>query len=317
MATKKINKEIPGLKILFTESWTLFKQSIGQLFVLNIISFLAIFIIFFGAGIFSFLRVLNWVNTTFNGNVGNRMDEVIPRAMMELPDVWILILVMVLFLVVAQTVIGVGTVLVMKNKEEEEGKSIFMIIKESLRYVVPMFLLGLVSFLLIMGGMFFFVVPGFIIAVLVSFGMFEVVIAKKGVKEAIIGSVRMITQNFSTLLARYVVFFIIYLAIVVIIPMLLRSGSNESNSGLQFLFSIINIFVGILGNIFVYVLYRRAKEITDETKPVSLRWIILPSVLGYIILALIVNVVLTEVPKIMNSPDATKLMKETLIEKSR
>jgi hypothetical protein len=140
------------------------------------------------------------------------------------------------------------------------------------------------------GGLGLLIIPGIAIAILTSFTMYEIVFTQSRGMTAIRNSVTIIQQNFGELFGRVAIIFLISIGIN-IITSILRStmGDSEAAAGLSGLISLVISPIFTLFTLaYYYQVYTEARSMTDFTKPASILWMWICSILGWIIGILIV-----------------------------
>lgn len=304
MATKVSQQKIPSFQGLLSESWVLFKASLGKIFVVSLLWIGVTVLVFIAAVVYSVLRFVSWQNQVYGGNLGNSPADFIPRLLSQAPDIVIVAVVAFLSLIAIQMLSAISAILVLKYKDEGVERSVFAIAKESLRDIGPVFISGIVIFILSLGGFFLLVIPGVIITFMLGFVQYEIVVARKGVKEALTGSLQIISQNLGEILSKSLLYFIAYVVIFVIVPAGIRTYSKEAGIIVELIVGICNLFTGLFGSIYGFLLYKYAREATDDRKQSSLNWVIVTAVLGYLLVLFIVNLVITNLPKSNKVKDA-------------
>jgi len=137
-----------------------------------------------------------------------------------------------------------------------------------------------------MGGMFFLFIPGIFIVIYLSMAAFELIIGNKKVIPAMVGSYQIILQHFGSIFLRYLALFLPYFLVFGILPEIL----SESDSVAASIFNLVLIIAGNLFSIFTVAytveLYKEASNKTDYSKTVSLVWMWIVAILGWIIISL-------------------------------
>jgi len=300
----------PSVQTLFVSAWDVFIKSIFNMFILGIIrssAMLAVVIVFimmlvgigFGFGTFSSIASFNFEFLTN-------------------PFLYLSFLVTFLFTSLAMTVIvrsvfaalvlliGIHTQRVVGTAEVEE-LSISEVLKDGIRSVVPLVLTSwLISFFVI-GGMMFFMIPGIIISFLCMFALLEVVFEKKWPLAAVKGSYQVVSTHFGEIFVRMLAFIFIYIALVMVVPNLI----SQVDEGLgAFISLILNTVFGWYGIVFSITLYKQAQVRTDFSKRVSMAWVWIMAVLGWLMfvpltLGALALIKTTDIPKLLEEEFAT------------
>lgn len=274
-------KDFTPIPALFSEAWILFKKSVVSLFFLTLFTFAIYFLLFIagavamvvvagGAGIFKLL----------SGDTSAVASLLTPTVLLT---AGILLLVFFLASFVIGLAVNAATILFVSG----QGGSFGSTVKKGFGLVGALFIVSLLTGLLTWGSFFVFLIPGFIVAFFFSFVAYEVILAGKRGTEALRGSVQIIGQNFIDVVVRALTYFFMYICIAFILPNLLRRIDPSVQplvSGLSF---FVNMFLGWYGVAFSVALYNQAKAHTDTTKKTSLAWIVVLSIVGWILAVLL------------------------------
>jgi hypothetical protein len=190
------------------------------------------------------------------------------------------------------TVIGsvFNSAMLLAVGESTEYPTVGSKISRGFQLFLPMFLSSLIVVFLVYGGLGLLIIPGIAIAILTSFTMYEIVFTQSRGMTAIRNSVTIIQQNFGELFGRVAIIFLISIGIN-IITSILRStmGDSEAAAGLSGLISLVISPIFTLFTLaYYYQVYTEARSMTDFTKPASILWMWICSILGWIIGILIV-----------------------------
>jgi hypothetical protein len=171
-------------------------------------------------------------------------------------------------------------------RKYEEEVTVGNCIRKSFRYIMPLFLVNLLIGFLNLGAFFVFIIPVFFFSFFFMFVGYEVILADKKWLEAVRGSVRIVGQHFGEILVRWILYILIYIVLFVFIPNVIRKIEPQTYIFLMIIYMFTNTLFSWFGIAFSVILYKQAKEATDENKPVSLAWVWIISILGWIILGL-------------------------------
>ncbi|MBI2600646.1 hypothetical protein HYW42_01720 [Candidatus Daviesbacteria bacterium] len=262
-----MDKSLPAIQTLFKDSWKLFAKKLLNLFIVNIIGlagfvFLAIvaavILLISGVGIGVFSSAFqsgNFNPATFSG-------------MIPLFSI-ILILLLIGFTVMTIFVV-IGSILILDYPDNAKV-SFREIFKTSLKFMLPLILIGLLSSLIVLGGVFLFIIPGIVIGFLFSFYYFELILGGKKGLDSIRSSVSLIKSNFWPLALR---FFIIWVISILIISVL------NDFPVLQF---IANILFGWFSLCYIFTAYKQTKA-TAPNQQAKLLIPVLVSLAGWILI---------------------------------
>lgn len=269
------NPELSSIQKLVQDSWELFqKTAIVYCKLLG----LAIAFLFLG-GLIGVLIILPLSFTAFSAPHFNNISQLAP-----FPSILLIILLVwsILYLI---TLIIIGLIFPIVSIYVFDGRnisSIFDLIKQSKRYLLPYFLTSLLSVFLIFGGIFVFVIPGIIIAIFFAFVGYEVVLEDKTGRTALKSSYYLVKSNFWEVILRAAVLQIGLVLISTILTQL--AGANWLLNLVKFLFSIFSVWYA---RAYFYLLYKQLRARTTKTSPLSLVWIWIVSGIGWVLILII------------------------------
>lgn len=172
---------------------------------------------------------------------------------------------------------------------------------KSLGVIFPLFVMGLLEAYIIMGGFFLFVIPAFIFAFFLVFLHYEVVLGKEHYMGAMKESIRLVRSNTSDVFIRLLVLFginmgilMLYYMIVIPVSIVFGVGSAMTDNNMSMVFVplqiLFNFFTGVIqavwgwfNLIFLYTLYRQAKDAEKPSAAVSTMWFWVVSSIGWIV----------------------------------
>ena len=144
------------------------------------------------------------------------------------------------------------------------------------------FLTVLLSGLLVFGGLGLLIIPGILIAFFFAFVAFEIVVESQSGWNALKRSYFMVKNNFWEILGRLLFLEAIALIIAFLFSSLARNGINLF--GIQLLFSF---FASWYAKSYVFLLYKEVRAQTAFPSTISLRWIPVVSVIGWVVIILL------------------------------
>lgn len=173
-------------------------------------------------------------------------------------------------------------------------------LNEAKKYVVPLFLTGLMQGLLIFGGYFLLFVPAFIFAIWFSFVSYIVIVEGKSGLAALHTSREYVRGRFWGIFWRMIA---IYIPEMVVMFVLSGIFNESENNGLYFFFQIVR---GVLAPFYMMYMFRLYENVRDTAGKVTLP---VPSknkivyfaspILGYIVLAAAIIGLISIAPKLM------------------
>lgn len=295
--TKKVIKKekkaplttLPSLSVLFKDTWELFKKSIplyGKLLgiIIGVIVFggLGLFLLglplgisLIGAGNFTFFQPSAW--------------QVV---LMILFGLWALLFFMAMVML---SLFGpIANILIIANP----ASGIKEILRSAKSYIIVYFAVSLLSFFLVLGGFFVFLIPGLLISFFLAFIQYEIVLGNKKPLGALKGSYHLIKYNFWSVLGR---FLLLHLGIILLSYILNEIIGDEGLlTVVTFLF---NIAASWFASVYYVVLYRQVKAKTTTEPTSSLVWMWLLASVGWVLLAIGISTLWQYLPMLWDSLD--------------
>lgn len=276
-----VKSELPSISTLFQDAWVLFKKSWTSMLGMGFYSLFGVLIALFISGIIIFQ---SGINIQFFQSLSKNDFSVLSN-----PSIFVGlglgILVYFILAMILQYSYYAGTTLILDyNNKNADKLSISTAIKMSFKFILPFFVISIISGLIAIGGLMFLFIPAIIFGLLFSFSIYELVIEKKTILESLKGSYRIVSSNFGAVIIRMLAIYVVYFIITFFIPDLLRS-IGESAGLLNFIYAItVNIAMGWYLPIYIYCLYDQAKKATDQSKKVNITWVFVLTILGWLLL---------------------------------
>ncbi len=278
MATNTSNS-LPPLKVLFTDSWTMFKGSLLHVFLLNLIGFgiyaglfLIALIIAIPLGIMSVLAVVQ--PNSFN-----------PLAIFSFGTLGVLIFFLIIVCIVVGLALQAATILIVANykivSNYKKDLPLGHTLKRGFHLVLPLIGATFLTSLITLGGFFLFVIPGIILSVLLSFTTYEIVISENSVLGAMRRSIAIVKSNFWGILGRMILWALIVI-VVVNIPNFFNAMGKNYNASVGLIQFVLQILVSWFGISYTVTLYKQAKDSAQEGNS-RLMYPIILSVVGWIV----------------------------------
>ncbi len=246
--------KLPPISQLFRESWQVFTQSARSLFFISILVFLLYFLFTVIAGALFFL---------LGGNP------------------FVLIITIILASVSLLYYVVVST-LVVNNPGKIALKEV---LKKALNFIIPLFLVNLISSVLIFGAFFVLFLPGLLVSFFLNFAYFEVIFHNKKLLGAIKSSVTIISTNFWSILPRFIIMLLLNIPLSVVQNILLRNV----DAGWQIIVNIITLLISIpLGwymLTYQITLYKHAREGLENKPEKNILWMWIVSIIGWLMFA--------------------------------
>lgn len=291
-ASKTSDKSLPSIRQLLEESWQLLTKKVLKILLISVYTLIGIVSTYLVAALLGVVAFFTLVGGT--GNIQNAAAALIGN-----PAMWAAGGLLFVALIVAVSIISLmaqaGFVLALSEKDETASS--FSLFKKGWLYVVPLFIVGLIEFVIIFGSIFLFIIPAIIISIFLAFTLYTVVLENKKGMDAIKMSVGMVQQQFGAIVGRFVLYFLLVIAVMIVLAAL-SSISEEVAALAELVRFIVNFFVNWFGLVFTFQVYKHARAAYDESKPVTITWMWIVSAIGWIIAGLIITIAVQALGKI-------------------
>lgn len=270
---------LPSIGVLFTDSWQAFIHSILSLFILNVVGI----VIYLGVTVLAVLLfILSGAGSFLLKNGLQGLTDNLPNILSSflVPVLAISVVFGVIYIIISVVFLQISSVLIVNSQGKISVGSAF---KKSFGLIIPLFLVGMLTFILSFGALFVLILPVLLFVFLLSFTQFEVVLNNQKWIRALKRSVAIVSKNFGGILIRWLLIMLIYVAIVVIIPNLLRQIGPETQVVVGIFSFIVNLLLGWYMLAYQVTLYKQAKATVgnEETKSIVWMWVI--AVIGWLI----------------------------------
>lgn len=263
--------ELPTLSQLFTDSWDRLKLVGWRLVGLYLLMTVVVSVIFLvglfgggaallGAGGFS-----NMQTTLMN-----------PGTWLNFGALFLVLIILVSFLANAFT-----AAIILAVDEGAKRTPFGALLKQGFQLVIPLFVVGLATQFLVLGGLFLFVIPGIIMGILLSFAMYEVILGNARGMTALKNSVSVVKQNFWGILGRWAALIGVQMLVMIVFSAL--AEANEGTSAvIDLLSSIVSMFFSLYSLVYGVLLYRAARAHTNLAEG-KMTWMWPVAILGWVI----------------------------------
>lgn len=269
-------KNLPEISVLFSTSWNLLKRHWIHFLVLVLISGLGfglLYGILIGSGVVLFRDLIT------SADKWGALLMILSQ-----PATYVTGGVLFLLLILGSIIIGsfaqVGMVLIIH--EDMASVSYGELFKRSIGFIIPLAVVSILSGLLVFGGMWLFVIPGIVIAILLSFSSYEVIIEGKRGVDALSRSMYIVSKHFWDIVGRAIVLWLVIVVISVILEGLVRQ-----NAIFSLLSTIFNVGSSWFSVAYFLTLYKEAQKSVDVKGRASLTWVVLVAVIGWILFFLV------------------------------
>jgi hypothetical protein len=280
-----LETSLPTVRELFLRSWQSLKHNFVRLFLLGAISLGAMVVWFMGAAaivLFSLGGSVSALGDIANFDWNSYFLSLDPGQFV-IPV--ILFAVLTILFAVFSAAVSYGQILLLGDDGQ---KGLWTHIRQGFRFIIPVLVVEFLVGMIIAGNFFLFVVPGIVAGVLLSLTSFEVMLNNKRGTTALKGSATIINQHFGYLLVK--VLAIIGIQIVFQLGVYLLQQGGESLEMVLGLYNIIGgLFINWFSLIYAIELYKEVRNKTDWNKQISITWMGITSLLGWVLsLALMV-----------------------------
>lgn len=172
-----------------------------------------------------------------------------------------------------------GAAMIKIVSDTDSSKGVGEYLKEGFGLTWPVFLVTVVTGLLALGGLGLLIIPGIAISILLSFSVYEVVVHRVGIGEALRNSATIVSHNFGAIALRWVVAFGISLVISFVLSYLTRYSS-----ALSLLSTVVQVLLTWFFLAYWYLVYKEARAHTDLKNNVSIAWMYIVAALGWVII---------------------------------
>lgn len=266
--------KLPSIKSLFQDSWELFKKTFVtylKIVGVGILLFVACAVV---AGLCAVPLVIS---------SGGSMDALFTHtSILEIIEmvvfvIWILAAFAVL--TVYSLSVPIAYMFVLDDPNKESLKKLF---DRSKPFIVPYLLAGLLVFLIIIGGFTLLVVPGIVFAIFFSFVVNVVVLEKLRGKAALQRSYQLVKTHFWGVLLRMIVLEAAFYVISYILQQIAKEVS---------LFRVVSSAFSFtsdwFGAVYSFLLYKQLCKSKPSDSPISIRWIWIPAIVGFVLFLLL------------------------------
>lgn len=277
-ATTSMAKTFAPIDQLMKDSWERVKRTWKQM-VLLYLALVVFFAVVFGGTVTFFIAS----GVAFSGSP-EKLASVVAGGM-------IAALLLGILSVAVSTVFQAALLLAVS--ESKAYPTLGSKIKRGFQLFLPLFATSLITLFLVMGGMGLLIIPGIAIAILVSYTIYEIVLADTRMMTAIRNSVTIIQQNFGEVFVRVIIIFLISLGISIVLNLLqVGLGDNEASKSLVGLLNlVISPVFAFFSLAYYYQVYKEARDMTDFSRPASIVWMWIVSILGWMVgVALIIAI---------------------------
>lgn len=301
ISSPSLQKQLPPVKQLIVESWELLTKKALKLMFLGLLS-IAIYFGMFMLGMIAIVGVGAMNFSSFSDS--DAVLEILSNPSVIGTAVSVFI-VWIVGMIVVGTALQAGMLMLLKDPKEET--SVIAYFKQGFSFIVPLLVVSAITFFIVFGSFFVFIIPAFIIGIFLMFTMYTVVLDNKKGMEAIKMSIGVVSQHFGAVMGRVILLWLLSFAV----QMLIGALPNEEPSAAIFymLISFVASFViGWFGITYAYRLYEHAKAAYDEKKPTSMTWMWVVSVLGWVIGAMIISGIISAI----GSEDLQKTIQDSI-----
>lgn len=306
-AVQASTTSLPPFDELFRESWTTFKQSFLNLFVLTAITFaisIVLFlimgiIIFVAAGTTGLFAALSHGDTTALAATGVSMGL-------------LFFLTFVVFCILFTIIIyAQAASMIMLVSDSANKPQIVPTIKNSFKFILPLVCVSIIQSLVVLGGLGLLIIPGLIFAILFVFSHYEVVLNGQSTLQSLRRSMYVVKSHFLDILIRLIVYVFLYFVLFFIVPRAFGTISPKF-VGLAYVYSFIgSTLFGWFAIAYFVTIYKQATALTEKDKVSHIRWIGVLSFIGWIFFFIFSSIIITAFGSLMKNREFQKAVQKS------
>lgn len=273
---------LPPVKELFREAWVVFKASFLRL-VLYYLMLFGLFLVIVAAATLLIL-IIYFLTSLLSGLLG-QSGGVLPVEVLKWVSVSAAAVLFVVILIFAVSALPIGSILILNDYQQKP--SLREILRRSLKLVIPLSLTGFLAGLVIFGGYFVFIIPGILFQIFFAFVSYEVVLGNRRGSAALRRSYYLVKNNFWPILGRTVLFWLLSFVLSMLLSALSPRDRTLQSPLLSLISGLISIALGMYQMVYVLTLYKQVRSISSPEEELSIRWITIVSVIGWVVALLI------------------------------
>lgn len=276
VGSDQVSSGFPAFVDLIKESISLIKEKFIKIIVFHVIILAVMVALIFGAvalGVGSMLPFGLVGAVQSNPDAISAFVDNLPILGLWLSGYFLLLIaVSILFTAIytAATILLLGTDL-----------SIRELLRGGVRKSGPLVLFMIIQFLLTVGGLGLFVIPGFVISALLGFGAYELVLENKSVMESVRSSVSMFVHNFWQIVLKILALVVVCLVLAAVASSVFSLFGENLGETLDTIFSYL---LNLVSMAYVYKLYTYTKANSADAPAVPLKYLVGVSAVGWLVL---------------------------------
>jgi hypothetical protein len=286
--------EFPPVGDLIKQTWEVTKDKWKAF--LKVMAVVAGIEILLAVVLFGVLFALGAVNTAAEGT---------PFGIVSSP---LMIVALIVWAIPAIAVGTVGSIAMYRLAIEEKLSEmpVLDLLRDSMRYVVPIIVVGLITALLVTGGFFALIIPGIIFSILFAFAPLEVLFEGKSPVTALKTSASMVRQHFGAIFVRWLAFVGVMLLSAIVMGIIEGIFGQESviNGLVQLVY---NFVVTVFSTIYFTLLYKQVRGESEAEASYSLTWVIIVSVVGWVLGLFIISSAISGLANYFNQYSETEM----------
>jgi len=268
---KKAASDLQPIGDLFSDSWALYKKT-----VLSYLKVLGVGLLLIFTGTLILVLLLLPLFITSGGSVDHLLAHATWFQYFLIFLVFFSFVLYLLILIAYLLMMPIMYLLILTNTKKESIKSL---INRSKPYIIPYFMTNLLLSFFVVGGFAVFVIPGLILSLFFIFTLTIIVLENKTGRAALLRSYQLVKAYFWQILLRV----IIIEAGVIIVSNILNNIAKEVSS-VAIISRLFSLFVEWFVVIYLFLLYKQIREKVPADKTVSMNWIWVVSIIGWILI---------------------------------
>ncbi|HSW48159.1 MAG TPA: hypothetical protein VLG67_03695 [Candidatus Saccharimonadales bacterium] len=276
---------LPSIKILFQESWQLFRTTLVPF--LKLFGLIAIGVVVVGVfiAVIMFLLSASGINLLkpnfYLGSISTT------QIIVSIFTILLTLAGLVFFIFVITPMLQISYIMILNSNGKVPIRSI---IKGSRSMAIPYFLTAVFSGLIIAGGIYALIIPGIYFSVIFSFVQYVFVLDGLKGKAALKRSYMMVKGRFWNVYFRIIAIAVIYYIIASVFQMISKQ--------IPF-FGIVSVvfdaFSGVFIACYTFLIYKHLKNLPLFSKPFSMKWIWITSGIGFVAIPILLTITLISI----------------------
>lgn len=195
---------------------------------------------------------------------------------------------------------GINSAVMLTLSKYQEKPTFKEVFNQGMKLALPVYLLGLVIGLMTLGGFILFLIPGLIMAIFLSFALFERIFHSTSLTDSLRGSYTMVKDNFGFIFTRWLVVVGFYLVFFGFVPEFFGAISESLKDFYNMVTGLAGILVNWMVMAFFILLYHQIRQKTNMKNLANVTWMWLVAGIGWMLIGILSIVLFSRLPNLMN-----------------